>query len=397
MMLSGTAPEMAPAGGPADRRDAVRLLVLDPDSGAVDHRRFTDLPAVLRPGDLVVVNDAGTLPASLAGRTRGGAPLELRLVAHPAPSTWTVAILGAGDWRQRTEHRPAPPLLGVGARVTAAGFSATVVRRHPVSPRLVDVRFDLPEPAVWSRIYRCGRPIQYSHLATDLDLWSVQTLFAGAPWAVEAPSAGLPLSWSVLAALRARGVGVAALTHAAGLSATGDAAIDAALPLPERFRVPMETVHAVRTARRVFAVGTTVVRALESAARGGVITPEEGWTDLRIDATHRLRVVDGLLTGMHAAGESHRRLMEAFAPADALESAWREAVERGYRGHEFGDVMVVLPGARAPRGRRSDQGRSSAERTATHDDVQASPDTPRIDSRVRASPSTTSGDPATKA
>lgn len=345
LMLSGPAREMAPAVGPAERRDAVRLLVLDPVSGAVDHRPFTDLPDVLRPGDLVVVNDAGTLPASLPGRTRAGAPLELRLVAHPAPSTWTVALLGAGDWRQRTEHRPPPPPLGVGDRLTLAGVPATVVHHHPVSPRLVDVRFDLPEPAVWSRVYRCGRPIQYSHLAADLDLWSIQSLFASAPWAVEAPSAGLPLSWAVLEALRARGVGIAAVTHAAGLSATGDPAIDAALPLPERFRVPAATVHAIRGARRVFAVGTTVVRALESAARGGVLTAGEGRTDLRIDGSHRLQVVGGLLTGMHAAGESHRRLMEAFASAPALETAWDEAVDRGYHGHEFGDLMLVLPGA----------------------------------------------------
>ena len=142
---------------------------------------------------------------------------------------------------------------------------------------------------------------------------------------------------------------VASLTHAAGLSSTGDDALDAMLPLPERFDLPAATVRAIADAQRrggrVVAVGTTVVRALEGCARlhGGELVPGEGTTDLRIDARFRPRVVDGLLTGMHGIGSSHRELMQAFAPEPLLGRAWAHAEERGYMDHEFGDVCLVMP------------------------------------------------------
>jgi S-adenosylmethionine:tRNA ribosyltransferase-isomerase len=163
------------------------------------------------------------------------------------------------------------------------------------------------------------------------------------------PSAGRPLAWSLLARLRAAGVRVAPLTHAAGLSSTGDPSIDAVLPLPERFDLPASTVRAVVSTRaeggRVIAVGTTVVRALEGCAaqHGGELVPGEGTTDLRIGETFRPRVVDGLLTGLHDVGTSHRELLRAFAPELILRDAWAHASARGYLGHEFGDACLVLP------------------------------------------------------
>jgi S-adenosylmethionine:tRNA ribosyltransferase-isomerase len=161
------------------------------------------------------------------------------------------------------------------------------------------------------------------------------------------PSAGWALSARLLEELRAEGVGVAWLTHAAGLSSTGDAALDAALPLPERYDIPAATVDAVHAARassaRVLAVGTTVVRALESAAAGGVLRSGPGVTDLRLHAGYRPRVVDGILTGVHEKGTSHFDLLGVFASAGVLEDALRHAEEQGYLGHEFGDAMLVLP------------------------------------------------------
>jgi len=162
------------------------------------------------------------------------------------------------------------------------------------------------------------------------------------------PSAGRPLSWEVLGALRARGVQVAALTHAAGLSATGDPAIDAALPLPEAYDLPAATVAAVVAANarggRVVAIGTSVVRALEGAALRGPLEPGRGVTALRIGPAFQPRIVDAVVSGIHAPGESHHDLLAAFA-GSMIGDAMRAALAGGYREHEHGDAAIVLPGA----------------------------------------------------
>ena len=341
---------MRPAVRPVEPRDAVRLLVLDPHAGTWVDLEIDALPEVLRAGDLLVVNDAATLPASLHGRTRAGEEVELRLIGPPEQDCWQAAVLGAGTWRQRTEDRPLPPELFEGDRIDfgGGGLVAEIRGRTPVSARLVELTFDRDGAALWEALYRVGRPVQYSHLEEDLELWSVQTLFAGRPWAAEMPSAGRPLSWRLVQRLRSRGVGLVSITHAAGLSATGDPAIDAALPLPERYEVPSSTVQAIRDTKqmggRVIAVGTTVTRALEgaAAAHGGRLEPGAGVTDLVLDAHFEPRIVDGLLTGMHEPTESHYRLLEAFVERTVLDSAVAHAIEAGYRTHEFGDCTLVL-------------------------------------------------------
>jgi S-adenosylmethionine:tRNA ribosyltransferase-isomerase len=189
--------------------------------------------------------------------------------------------------------------------------------------------------------------VQYSYLRDPLPLWHVQTAFAGRPLAAEMPSAGRPLRLRLLRALGAGGVCVATVTHAAGLSSTGDPALDAALPLPELSLVPPETVAAIERTRgrggRVVAVGTTVVRALEGAFRGGCLRAGAAMTDLRIGPGFAPRVVSGLLTGLHEPGESHFELLQAFAPRGLLEAALAHAARSGYRAHEFGDTSLVLP------------------------------------------------------
>lgn len=210
------------------------------------------------------------------------------------------------------------------------------------------LRFDRAGGPLYAALYRIGRPVQYAHQDRDLALWTVQTAYAGPPWAVEMPSAGRPLSWELLGALRRRGVELAWLTHAAGLSATGDPALDALLPLPERYRIPAATADAVHRARaagrRVIAVGTTVVRALEGAARDRRRAGGSGTTDLLIGPGTRLAAVDGLLSGIHAPSESHHRLLGAFAPPALLGAAWRRAQAGGYLRHELGDLCLVMPG-----------------------------------------------------
>jgi len=344
---------IASATWPREKPEDERLLWIDPGARAFIDSRVGDLPSILRRGDLLVVNDAATLPASLRALRDDGVPFEIRLLALAdggASTCWRAVLFGRGDWRQRTEERPAPPLLFEGERVRVAGGAiARVLSVDAVSPRLLRLAFEGDAASMWRAIYSGGRPVQYSYLEGPLALWHVQSGFAARPWAVESPSAGRPLTFSVLERLRGRGVAVAAVTHAAGLSSTGDAALDAILPLEERYDVPAATVRAVADARarggRVVAVGTTVVRALEgcAAAHGGELVAGEGQTDLRIGAHSELHVADGLLTGIHERATTHFDLMCAFAPVEELDRAIVHAERAGYLQHEFGDSVLVLP------------------------------------------------------
>jgi len=345
---------LASAAWPAEDEGAARLLHVDPVREAIRDARVSDLGSLLRPGDLLVLNDAGTLPGSLVGWSVRG-PLEIRLAGAPAlgeARRWPAVLFGPGSWRERTEHRQPPPRLVEGDRIRLEtpgpdrGLAAEVALVSALSPRLVELRFDREGAALWRALFRVGRPVQYSYLRGPLPLWHAQTAFAGRPLAAEMPSAGRPLRVPLLRSLRDRGVAIAALTHAAGLSSTGDPAIDAALPLPELSLVPEEAVAAVAAAQarggRVVAVGTSVVRALEGAFREGRLQAGASLTGLRIGPGHTPRVVSGLLTGLHEPGGSHFELLTAFAPRPLLEAALAHAARAGYLGHEFGDSSLIL-------------------------------------------------------
>jgi S-adenosylmethionine:tRNA ribosyltransferase-isomerase len=304
---------------------AGRVLHVDRRLRALTDLPAASLPALFGPGDVI---DAATLPASLPG-TVGSAPVEVRF-AGPVDEGWAV-LFGAGTWREDTDLRPPPPRLSVGDVVTVVGVALPVVEIDRTHPRLV--RLQGPEALVWE----AGRPVQYRYVARDLALDEVQTPYASRPWAVEMPSAGRPLTARVISEIRARGAAVVAITHAAGLSATGDRALDAALPLPERTEVPDTAWEAVQAAGRVVAVGTSVVRALESASRG----LRAGHTSFRIGPRTKLLAVDALLTNVHVPGESHWELMRAFADDALLAEAHAFATERGYLAHEFGDHVLI--------------------------------------------------------
>jgi S-adenosylmethionine:tRNA ribosyltransferase-isomerase len=344
-------PERAVTGGgaPALRTDevsrhAVRLVVID---GEVPRLTvFAALPELLRAGDLVVVNDAATLPASLPGTTAGGAVFELRLSGPVEANRLHGVLLGPGDHRTRTEHRPAPPKLAVGASVRIGGAIEAIVSR--ASGRGVELTTRLASDELWAALYAAGAPVQYAHRPELLPLYAVQTAYAARPWAVEMPSAGRPLTWDVIFGLRRAGIEIATLTHAAGLSSTGDDALDRALPWPERYEIPRRTAIAIGTAHarggRVIAVGTTVVRALEAAAQdgGGELAAGSGVATLRLDPGYRPRIADGLVSGLHAPGESHFELLRAFAPRERLERALILASTHGLSGHELGDASLIL-------------------------------------------------------
>ena len=350
---------MIPAQWPRPYGLLERLLVVDPACDRYEAGTVGDLSAILREGDLLVVNDSATLPASLAGSTSRGEPIEVRLLASmfrprrggaaDVPSrgrAWRAVLFGAGDWHTKTEDRPAPPRVQPGDLLTfGEDLHARVDSVDAASERLVEVDF-LEQERFWGALYRAGRPVQYAYVAAPLELWHVQTPFASRPWSSEMPSAARPLAWELLLALLAKGVRLASVTHAAGLSSTGDAKLDARLPLRESFEVPRSTAQAIAGARsragRVVAVGTTVVRALESAvSEEGRVEARSGDTDVSIGPAHRLRAVDAILTGMHEPGTSHDALLRAFAPRELLTRAFRSATGAGFLGHEFGDSMIV--------------------------------------------------------
>lgn len=334
-------------------RQTIRLVVVDPGADGAPPRldSFAALPRLLHAGDLLVVNDAATLPGSLAGRTAGGELFELRL-SGPIEAGWLFGVLlGPGDHRTRTEHRAPPPRITAGDRVTIAGMTATVAG---VVGRRVELIVRGDGDALWQALYAAGAPVQYAHRSEPLPLWSVQTAYAGRPWAAEMPSAGRPLTWEVVLGLGRAGIAVAALTQAAGLSSTGDDALDRALPWPERYEIPRRTADAVAAARaaggRVIAIGTTVVRALEAAADEAAradsrvpVRAGSGIATLRLDAAYRPRVVSGLVSGLHVPGESHFDLLTAFAAPDRLRDAIALAARHGLSSHELGDSCLILP------------------------------------------------------
>jgi len=316
-------------------RHAVRLVVIGDAPYITELAR---LPELLRAGDLVVVNDAATLPGSLRGTTRHGVSFELRLSAPIDGTRLHGVLFGPGDHRMRTEDRPAPPPIALGDRVWLGELAASVIA---CAGRRVELDVHARADELWAHVYAAGAPVQYAHRVEPLPLYSVQTAYAARPWAAEMPSAGRPLTWHVLLGLRRAGVELASLTHAAGLSSTGDPALDRALPWPEPYEIPQATFDAIARARarggRVIAIGTTVVRALESAHEAGA-----GVATLRLDAHYHARVVDGLVSGLHVPGESHFELLSAFAPAARVERAMALAAAHGLSAHELGDACLIL-------------------------------------------------------
>lgn len=331
-----------------DRRSA-RLFVVEADSAMRDLPR-AELAALFNPGDLVVANDAATLPASLHGtHVPSGDAIETRLAGWLSlpddPSRFVAIAFGAGDYRTRTEDRLPPPPLSPGDCLRLGPLEA-VIERLLDHPRLIELRFPGNSAAVLTGLAQHGRPIQYAHVPEPLALWDVWTKIAVAPAAFEAPSAGFALDWRTLHAWRRRDVGFATLTHAAGISSTGDPTLDSRLPFDEPYRIPEHTATQVARAKlrgsRIIAIGTSVVRALEAAANpDGNVRAGKGVATGCIARGTPLRVVDAILTGVHQPGESHFELLRAFADDALLAKASASFAGHRYRTHEFGDSMLL--------------------------------------------------------
>ncbi len=318
-------------------RDGVRLMAVRP--GGITHHVFAELPELLEPGDLVVVNTSATLPARRAATRADGVAVPLHVAGTLDDGSWVVEV--------RRPDNDGPDLRAEpGASLALPdGVRLRLVAGHPDPQRPGRLWRARPDPAVDLVPYleRHGRPIRYGYLSGTFPLSAYQTVYATQPGSAEMASAGRPFSEAVLVRLMARGVPVVPIVLHAGVSSPELHEP----PAPERFSVPEVTARLVtstrQAGRRVVAVGTTVTRALETAtADDGVTRPASGWTDLVLGPDRPARVVTGLVTGLHAPEASHLHLLEAVAGEELVAAAYREALATHYLWHEFGDSMIFL-------------------------------------------------------
>ncbi|TDU03538.1 S-adenosylmethionine:tRNA ribosyltransferase-isomerase [Streptomyces sp. 846.5] len=330
-------------------RDDVRLLYggRGPHGElTVGHHAFRELPQLLHPGDVLVVNVSATLPAAVDGRVAGsGEQVVVHFSTRRSRQRWVVELRtpdGHGSTRQR-DHRD-----GAVTVLLAGGASLRLL--EGVGPRLWAAEFTVPDPLAYLAAH--GRAIRYAYTDGDRPLAAYQTVFARPPAEVrggsaEMPSAARPFTAELVARLVSRGVQIVPITlH------TGVASLEShEPPYAEWFEVPEPTVRVVQAAKRagsrVIAVGTTAVRALESAAdRGdsteGVLRAASGWTELVITPQRGVRVVDGILTGLHEPRASHLLMLEAIAGRPLLDLSYAEALRERYLWHEFGDLHLIL-------------------------------------------------------
>jgi S-adenosylmethionine:tRNA ribosyltransferase-isomerase len=325
-------------------RDQVRLLVSD--SAGHRHAHFRDLPGLLEPGDLLVVNESATLPASLPAAGRLG-EFRLNLSTRYADRLW----LAEPRW---SAARPGPMAWLAGDVVRAAGVTARFVAPYPWSSRLWYVRFDGDVMAAAGLL---GEPIRYGYLEAPYPpLDAYQTIFATVPGSAEMPSAARPFTLGLVESLRWHGIRFASIVLHCGVSSleVETPELDPSASPPEPFSVPPETAAAVTAARergsRVIAVGTTVVRALESAAQDGVVRATRGFTRRIVRPGLPPKVVNGLITGLHDPRTTHLALLYALAGSDRIREAYALAISEGYMWHEFGDAHLIVH-RRARRGR----------------------------------------------
>jgi len=340
-------PELREAERPPEQRglarDRVLMLVADPADGSLDHRHFDELPDLLGPPDVLVINTSRTLAAALPARAPGGTRLLVHL-STPAPGEderrWIVE-LRTSDGRRRGGH------LGQRLQLPAGG-EAELLAAH-LGSRLWVADLHLGGRDLIPYLETHGRPIRYSHSAGAWPLDAYQNVYANEPGSAEMPSAGRPFTAEAITRLVARGVDVVPVVLHTGVSSLerGEP------PYPERFEVSQASAARINLARslggRVVTVGTTSVRAVESAADpDGRVRAAGGWTHLVIGSERPTRTVDAVLSGFHDRNSSHLKLLETIAGPGLLERSYVSAREHGYLRHEFGDVLLVLPGRNQP-------------------------------------------------
>ena len=325
----------------ADTRGDVRLMVTHRSGLGVAHRSFGDLGDALAPGDVLVVNTSAVVPAALDAHGPHGEVLRLHLSTEQPGGFWVAEPrLPAGPGTERYRDRPPSHL------VLAGGGRAELLAPYPAgtdAQRLWLVRLDLPT-ATLDYLATHGQAIRYAHADAAWPVEAYQSVFSRVPGSAEMPSAARPFTDALVTELVTRGIVIAPLTLHTGVSSqeAGEP------PYAERYSVPAATATLVngarRDGRRVIAVGTTVVRALETTAdEAGRSHPGHGWTELVVTPERGVRVVDGLLTGWHEPESSHLAMLEAVGGHELVDRSYTAAVAKGYRWHEFGDSHLILP------------------------------------------------------
>jgi S-adenosylmethionine:tRNA ribosyltransferase-isomerase len=338
-MIELRAPDAQRADLPAElrglRRDSARLCVVERRSGTISHSTVARIDEHLGPGDLLVLNSSRTLPGALPVMRADGTVVQIR-----------PAVMHRDSWDALAVEPQAPHRnVWLGEGETLRSRSGLVLRVGPTrgdTPLLHRVHIEAGDGV--DALLRDAEPIRYSYVPRPVPLEHYQTVYATAPGSVETPSAGRHLTWELLQGLRRRGVAITDVVLHCTLSSLQDDEADAHKPLLEEwFAVSRKAATAVRQARRVVAVGTSVVRALESALDGrGAVIPRRGWTELAIRPDTAIHRVDALLTGLHESPASHLDMLGAFVDASLLERAYAEARARGYLWHEFGDAMLII-------------------------------------------------------
>ena len=319
------------------RRDGVRSMVATRHDGRIVHARFAELPSFLRPGDLVVVNVSATLPAALPARREDGSAVDVHLSTPAAPDGrgWLVEL--------RRDGRPLEQVHEGELLQLPGGGRATILAPFAGGRRLWLAGIETPG-RLEAYLARNGRAIRYRYVPDEWPVEAYQNVYALEPGSAEMPSAGRPFTADLITRLVARGTLVAPITLHTGVSSPERHEP----PYPERYRVPAGTARLVNAVHawggRVIAVGTTVVRALETTTdRDGTAHPGEGWTDVIVTPERGIRAVDGLLTGWHEPAASHLELLRAAAGDELLDRCYDEALAEAYLWHEFGDSHLILP------------------------------------------------------
>ncbi len=320
-------------------RDAVRMLVATKGDRSLVPSTFNFLPKFLDAGDTLVVNTSGTIPAAVEVVADDGSALVVHLSTRLDDDRWVVEPRRlSGRSTERWEGAlPSVRLRGAG------GAEIVIEEPYGDAGRLWVASLHLHQRTLsWLAVH--GRPIRYGYVARPWPIEMYQNVYATEPGSAEMPSVGRPFTPEVITRLVAKGVAVTPLVLHTGVASLGKDE----LPYPERLSVPQWTADRVNAARqsghRVVAVGTTVVRALEtSVGPDGRAHAYDGWTELVVSPDHPVRITDGLLTGWHEPASSHLLMLEAIAGTDLLRDSYRAGLREGYRWHEFGDVHLILP------------------------------------------------------
>lgn len=317
------------------RRDHVRMMVLDRASGEIKHDHFFHLADYLQPGDLLIANNSRTIPAVLHAnwiRNKDSVipHVEVRLARRCREDLWEALIVAAlvkpGDILEFSSE-----------------LSAIVIAEKENSPLKI-IEFTKKGTELFNMIYALGEPIRYEYIEKPWDLDYYQTIFASHPGSVEMPSAGRAFSWELIFKLKRLNIQLEFIQLHTGLSYLLD---DTYHQTPEEnveeYQISEHTMELIlqtkAAGKRVIAVGTTVVRALESAAKSGVLS---GTTNLYIDQQYPLKIADGIITGLHEPQASHLDMLSAFVSEQHLLQAYNHAIDAGYLWHEFGDMNLIL-------------------------------------------------------